>query len=193
MTPDIDNFLRFWSDPGQKQDDPAFRLAHTHNTTAKRLSELRASTLSFLQPGKDSRGRWVPVFDESRVDEVAALGLEIEQTDKALKAISNDILTFMGLSESFMTLSSLTAERHKISERIKHCEKVTASALKRALDKNPHESPAVLMQKADISEAYAALDRAKTETAKPLADLDERLAKVRQILEPYQADGKRGF
>ena len=194
MSSDIENFLRFWSDPGQKQDDAAFRLAHAHAANTKRLKELRASTLAFLQPGKDSRGRWVPVFGEGQVDEVAALGLEIEQTDKALKQVCNDIIAFLKESDGNPLLASISGQRNRLLDRVKHCEKSAASALKRALDKNPHESPAVLMQRSDIGQAYTDLDRAKDETANPLADLEERLKKARQIIEPYQNEsGKRGF
>lgn len=194
MPSDIENFLRFWADPGQKQDDAAFRLAHAHAANTKRLKELRASTLSFLQPGKDSRGRWVPVFGEGQVDEVAALGLEIEQTDKALKQVCNDIIAFLKESDGNPLLASISGQRNRLLDRVKHCEKSAASALKRALDKNPHESPAVLMQRSDIGQAYTDLDRAKDETANPLADLEERLKKARQIIEPYQNESdKRGF
>jgi hypothetical protein len=194
MFQDIENFLRFWSDPNTKQDDAAFRLAHAHKTATAKLKELRASTLSFLQPGKDSRGRWVPVFGEGQVDEVAALGLEIEQTDKALKQVCNDIIAFLKESDGNPLLASISGQRNRLLDRVKHCEKSAASALKRALDKNPHESPAVLMQRSDIGQAYKDLERAKDETAKPLADLEERLKKARQIIEPYQNEsGKRGF
>jgi hypothetical protein len=194
MSSDIENFLRYWSDPNTKQDDAAFRLAHAHKIATAKLKELRASTLAFLQPGKDSRGRWVPVFDEGKTDEVAALGLEIEKTDKALKQVCNDIIAFMEASEGNPMLTSLANRRNMILDRIKHCEKAAAVGLKRALDKNPHESPAVLMQRADISQAYKDLERAKEETAKPLADMEDRLAKARQIIGPYEREGNaRGF
>lgn len=193
MAPDIEPFLRFWSDPSQKQDDACFRLYHAHQAATSKLKELRASTLGFLQPGKDSRGRWVPVFDEGRVGDVAALGTEIEQTDEKLKSVSNDIAAFLELSEGNPMISSIAGRRNQVLDRIKHCERAAASGLKRSLDKNSHESPAVLMQREDIAAAYSALAKAKSETEKPLADLESRLQKARAIIEPYENGGKRGF
>jgi hypothetical protein len=194
MPSDIENFLHFWADPGQKQDDAAFRLALAHRTNITRLKELRASTLAFLQPGKDARGRWVPVFDEGKTDEIAALGLEIEKTDKALKQVCNDIIAFLEVSKGNHLLTSIAYQRNVILDRILHCERVAGGVLKRALSTNPHENPAVLMQRADIAAAYKDLDNAKAETAKPLADLEGRLAKARQIIEPYEREGNaRGF
>lgn len=194
MPLDVESFLRHWSDPSVKQDDAAFRLAHAHRTAAARIKELRASTLSFLQPVKNSKGAWVPGFASDAIDQASALGTEIEQTDEKLKSIAHDIETFLKLSEGNPTLTSITAKRNRLLDRVQHCERVAGSALKRALDKNPHELPATLMQRADISEAYAALEKAKAETAKPLADLDERLKRMREIIEPYEHEGNaRGF
>jgi len=186
MAPDLENFLRYWSGPSAGQDDAAFRLFKAHVDCTKKLKELRASTLTYLQPGKDSRGRWVPVFDEGKTDEVAALGRSIEETDKALKQVCNDIIAFLELTEGNPYLSSLASRRNAILDRILHCERAAGGALKRALSANPHESPAVLMQRADISQAYKDLERAKEETAKPLADLESRLAKARAIIAPYE-------
>jgi hypothetical protein len=140
-----------------------------------------------MQPVKNSKGAWVPGFAMDQIDAVASLGTSIEETDKVLKQVCNDIAAVMELSGSFLTITSIAAERNKLRDRVLHCEKSASTALKRALDKDPHTSPAVLMQRSDISEAYSALERAKSETREPLADLETRLAKARQILEPYEA------
>jgi len=191
--PGLESFLAYWRDPAQKQDDAMFRLFHEFTTTTAKLRDLRASTLIFLQPGKDSRGRWVPVFDDGRVDEVAALGREIEQADAKLKSVSNDIKAFLELSDGQPTLTSIAVGRNRILDRIKFNEKHAAAILKQALDRSPHESPAVLMQRSDVSEAYAAVERCKQETCASLTDLEERLKRARQIIEPYESEGKRGF
>lgn len=185
--PDLDNFLRFWSDPSQKQEDAASRLAHAHIANTKKIEELRASTLAFLQPVKNSKGAWVPGFAPDMIDRASALGTEIEQTDEKLKSISNDIIVFLELSEGNPMITSISGQRNRILDRIKHCEKVAATGMKRALDKNPHQNPAVLMQRADIREAYSALEKAKAETEKPLADLSTRIGKMNAILGRYEA------
>ncbi len=135
----------------------------------------------------------MPVFGEDQVDEVAALGLEIEQTDTALKQVCNDIIAFLEATDGNPLLTSISGQRNTILARVAHCEKVAAASLKRALDKNPHESPAVLMQRSDIGQAYKDVEKAKAETAKPLSELETRLSKARQIIEPYENGGKRGF
>jgi hypothetical protein len=193
MAQDIAPFLAYWGNPAQPQNDAAFRLYHSHRAALEKLRDLKAGTLAFLQPGKDPRGRWVPVFDESRIDEVATLGVEIENANERLKQTSNDIMVFLELSEGNPTLTSISIQRGRIIDRIHHNEKVAAVALKRALDKNPHDAPAMLMQTPDIAKAYKAIDQCKKETEKPLAVLETRLQKARKIIEPYENGGKRGF
>jgi hypothetical protein len=50
------------------------------------------------------------------------------------------------------------------------------------------------MQRSDIGQAYKDVEKAKAETAKPLSELEERLAKARKLIEPYEREGNtRGF
>jgi hypothetical protein len=188
MTPQ--EFLRFWQDQSKSNgpmaaEDVAQKLAVAHVKATQKLATLKAQGVSFIVPGKDSRGRWVPIYDDARVGDIATLGSEIEQAGNKIKSVSNDIIAFLELSEGKPMLSAIVHEREQLRRRILATEKHAAAALKKALDKDPHTSPAVLMQRADIAEAYSAMNKAKEETEKPLADLDERLGKMREILDRY--------
>lgn len=191
---DLENFLCYWSDPNTKQDDVAFRLAHAYETTTARLTVLRHTTLDVLQPVKNSKGAWVPGFAPDAIDRAAALGTEIDKTDERQKSIAHDIEEYLELSGGKPRFTDVNNERRGLLDRISHTEQHAAAMLKKALDKDPHTSPAVLMQRADISEAYSAQEKAKKETEKPIAALNERIGKMRAILERYERDGSaRGF
>ena len=148
-------------------EDQARQLYTAHTEASQKLASLKAQGVSFIVPGKDSRGRWIPVYDDSKIDEVVSLGSEIEQTGEKLKSTANDIETFLKLSGGRPTVSEIANERNALLNRLRHCERHAAALLKKALDRDPHASPALLMQRADIAEAYNALQRAQKETAKP--------------------------
>ncbi len=184
--PSLSDFLAYWGD-SQAQNDAAFKLAHAYRMADAKLKTLRASTLDLLQPVKNSKGAWVPGFSPDVIDQAAALGTEIEQTEAKRKSIAHDIETFLELSEGKPTITAIGNERNQHIERIRHVERVAAAALKKAMDKDPHTSPAVLMQRADISQAYKNLQQAKDETAEPIAELSERIEKMKEIIRRHEA------
>lgn len=183
----LSEFIAFWSDPSRAQNDAAFKLAHAYTIADARLKALRASTLGFMQPTKNSKGAWVPGFSPDVIDQAAALGTEIERTEAKLKSIAHDIEAFLELSGGKPTITEIGNERNRHTDRIRHVERVAATALKRAVDKDPHTSPAVLMQRADISQAYKDLQQAKDETAEPIAELTGRIDKMKEIIERHEA------
>ena len=187
---ELQSFLAHWEEADHRPvqtNDQARQLYTAHIQAIQRLATLKSKGLSFVVPGKDSRGRWIPVYDDSKIDEVVSLGSEIEQTGKKIKSIANDIETFLKLSGGRPSVGEIAAERNALLNRIRHTERHAAATLKKYIDKNPHESPAILMGKPDVSEAYSAVQRAKSETEKPLATLDDKLGKIHAILDRYQA------
>jgi hypothetical protein len=178
----LSDFLSFWENPNQ--EDPAGKLVNAYHASEAESKRLRMSMLDFLQPGKDSRGRWVPVFSEDKTGEVAALGLKIDAVEENKKTVSNDIEAFSEITGK-PVLSGLINERKALQQRIAFSERHAAALLKKALDRDPHTSPAVLMQRADLKEAYQAQEKAKAETEKPIAALDEKISKARAILDRY--------
>ena len=186
---DLPSFLQFWKEAdgrsGLRIEDAARSLYVAHTESSRKLASLKAQGVSFIVPGKDSRGRWIPIYDDSRVDDIAALGSEIEQTGKKIRSICGDIEAFLKISGGRPTVSEIANERNALLNRVRHCEKHAGALLKRGLDKDPHTSPAMLMQKSGIGEAYAALNRAKEETAKPLAGFEDQLGKIHAILNKY--------
>jgi hypothetical protein len=180
-----DPFFDYWSKPDHP-DDPAKVLAVAHAQAVRELDDLKSKGVSYLVPGKDSRGRWVPVYDDAHIDEIASLGTSIAQCSEKLKSISNDIEEFVSITDGKFWMSGLIGERSALYKRNAFCERHAAAMLKKALDKDMHTSPAVLMQRADIAEAYAAQAKAKEETAKPIAELDEKIGKLNEILDRYR-------
>ena len=71
--------------------EPGYVVAQVYHDTQASLIELKQSAQSYMVPGKNSRGQWIPIFDHDRTDEIASLSVEIDQATTNLKAISNDI------------------------------------------------------------------------------------------------------
>jgi len=181
----LDPFFDYWSKPDHP-DDPAKALAVAHSDALTKLAALKEKGVSFLVPGKDSRGRWIPVYDDAHIDKVATLGGEIDRARDRIKAVANDIEAFLAVTGGSPVLSGLINERKALQQRVNFSERHAAALLKKALDRDPHTSPAVLMQRPDLSEAYAAQAKAKEETSGPIAELDEKIGKLNEILGKYR-------
>lgn len=184
MSPE--SFLAYWADPSKARNDAAYWLAFAYQSARNEVNQLRASTLELLQPVKNSKGAWVPGFAPDMIDQAAALGTAIEKADEKSKSIARDIVEFLAASGGKFTITEIANERNQLNARIAHAEKYAAAMMKRALDKDPHTSPALLMQRSEVSEAYSDLQRAKEETTGPLADLNEQLGKMRKITDRYE-------
>lgn len=185
---DLTSFLEFWQNQSQSQtpiEDAAQKMAPAYIAEIAKLADLKRQTASFIRPINNGKA-WVVGFDPDKIQEVATIGNGIDETSRKIKSISNDITAFLELSEGRPTLTAIVHERNQHKRRVLATEKHAATALKRALDKDPHTSPAVLMQRADIAEAYTAMNRAKEETAAPISDLTDKLEKMRKIIAPYE-------
>jgi len=180
----VSDFLAYWATP--HGTDPAAVLFDAHKAAEAQLRERRALTLKFLQPVKNSKGAWVPGFAPDAIDDVVKLASDIEVAVDKLKSIRQDIEAFLDITEGSPTLAGIVAERTAMFNRRKNTERRAAAMLKRALDADPAASPAVLMQRGEIAEAYAAVERAQSETEGALAELEEKIRRANAILEKHR-------
>lgn len=181
-----EDFISFWADLTNTQSDAARLLANAYQRTLKELYDLRAGTLELLQPVKNSKGAWVPGFAPDKIDQAAALGTAIEQADEKHKSVSRDIEEFLAASGGKFTITEIANERNQLNAQIEKAGLHAATAMKKAVNRDIHASPAVLMQKAEVSEAYDRLQQVKDETTGPLAALNEQIGKMRKITDRYE-------
>lgn len=183
--PSVQSFLDFWHDPRTARDDPAKAIATAHDVAIKALADLRIRTAGLIRPINNGKA-WVVGFDPDKIDEVSRVGTEISNVDDKLKSISNDIEEFLSITGGIPVMGELVAERNTLHKRVQVTEKRAAEALKAALARDPHTSPAVLMQRPDIAGAYAAQAKAKEETGGPIADLSAKIGKLNAILDKHR-------
>ena len=181
-----DSFWAFWSDPPNKRDDAARAFITARDNALKALADLRIRTVALVRPINNGKA-WVVGFDPDKIDEAAGIAAEMSNLDGKLKSISYDVDEFHSVTGGVPVISELVAERNALLKRVLVVEKRAAEALKAALGRDPHTSPAVLMQRNDVSEAYSALEKAKAETSGPIEDLNEKIGKLNAILEKYRA------
>jgi len=180
----VSNFLEFWRGDRVPAADPMKMLAAAYEEKAADLASLKGETMNFIVPGKDPRGRWIAVFDEGRVDEVANLASRIDEVKTSIKSISDDIAAAVALvgGPSQMPISD---ELGRLRSRIERATIKADATAKRMLKLHRGmplddlaEDPAVLDAQTDLQEIR--------ENAEPqIADIEKRLAKLRAILERY--------
>ena len=182
----LPSFLAFWSSPPQNAGvDPINRLYAAYVDADKVLCDLKAKGILYIVPGKDSRGRWMPVFDEGSSDEVAGLAGEIDATKDKIKSIANDIIEVIELSGG-MESRHLFVKRSELRDRIKAASDHAANEAQKALRQNPGMALAQVQELPDVKSAYEAMETAKVELEPMLAVLLEKVEKRRAIYEKYE-------
>jgi len=165
--------------------EPNVAVAAAYREALASLAEQRARTLSYMVPGKDSRGRWMPVYDEGSTDEVAGLAGEIDATKDKIKSIANDIIEVIELSGG-MESRHLFVKRSELRDRIKAASDHAANEAQKALRQNPGMALAQVQELPDVKSAYEAMETAKVELEPMLAVLLEKVEKRRAIYEKYE-------
>ncbi|NBJ17114.1 MAG: hypothetical protein FNP40_16455 [Dehalobacter sp. 4CP] len=185
----LSSFLEFWKNPvPHAQQDPVKSLYNAYVRTAQELAARKAKGILFLVPGKDSRGRWIPVYDEGKINDVAALSGEIEQTAAKLKSISNDIEEVQTLAGGHYMLE-LQREHEQLIHSVQLAESVASAMMRRAINARGRTTqplrPEEFATRPEIVEAYAKADLHKAESAPKIEEMAGRLEKIRAILEKY--------
>ena len=166
--------------------DPGAAVARAYHDSLDELADLKESVRLYIVPGKDARGRWMPVFDADRTDDIANLSSKIEQAQARIKSIRNDInlLIELGDGPSFWPLANKLRElRNQTRNVAGHAAKIT----QRAIEKNPGVSLEQINEMAEVQAAYQDLEALKAETEPQIAALAERYEAQQKIYGRYEA------
>jgi len=186
----LKSFLDYWHKPPHSADaDPVQALYHVYRATEADLDDLKSQGRLYIVPGKDSQGRWMPVFDEGKTDVIATLSSDIDTTNKKLKAICNDIEEVCTLAGA-PTMLNLQSEHEQLIKRVKFAENNAATLAKRAYaghgrTKTPPR-PEEIAALPEVQEAYAKADALRAELTPQIEALWGKLEKIRSITEKYQ-------
>lgn len=178
-------FLEFWHEPPQwATPDPLRRLYHAFVAVDEDLRELKSQAWEFILPGKDSRGRWMPVFDGDRTDEISLLASHIDAARDRLKSISNDIEQLFALAGGPSQMA-LNREREELARTIANAAQGAARSAEREQRQHKDMRPSQIEALPRVSIAYAALDKAKSENTPLIEAIDAKLSQIREITEKY--------
>ena len=185
----LSSFLEFWKNPvPHAQQDPIKSIYNAYVWAEQDLRELKAKGILFLVPGKDSRGRWMPVYDEGKIGDVAALSGEIEQAEAKIKSISNDIEEIYSLAGGPHQVD-LQREHEQLIRSVQLAESAAGAMMRRAINARGRTTqplrPEEFATRPEIVEAYAKADLHKAESAPKIEEMAGRLEKIRAILEKY--------
>jgi len=185
----LSSFLEFWTAPApHAQHDPVKSLYNAYVWAEQELADLKAKGILFLVPAKDSRGRWVPVYDEGRTNEVAVLSGEIERAEAKIKSISNDIEEVQTLAGGHYMLE-LQREHEQLIHQVRLAEAAAGASMRRAINGRGRQTqpprPEEIATRPELVEIYAKADLLKAESAPKIEAMWIRLEKIREILEKY--------
>lgn len=187
MSNSLPLFLDYFENlPDEAKHDHGEDVARAYHDSVAELAELKESGRLYIVPGKDSRGRWVPVFDEDCVDEVANLATQISDTKAKLESIANDIEEIVSLGDGpgvWSLVTKLQELRHRVRTATAH---VTAESTK-AIQKNPGMPLAEINQLPAVIEAYGNLAAVKAEAEPEIAVLSEKFDRRQAIYTQYEA------
>ena len=182
----LKSFLDFWDNPPQNASiDPIGKVYHAYVGAAEVRHGLKSKGREFIVPGKNSRGQWIPIFDQDRTDEIASLSVEIDQATTNLKAISNDIEEIHTLAGGPSQIN-LQTELDTLRNSIRRIEGAAKTRTARALAASPGKRPSEIEALPAVNIAYSQVDAARTENAPKIDEIAARLEKIRLITEKYR-------
>jgi hypothetical protein len=189
MNASLNLFLEYIDnlDQDQRIREPGASVADAFRDAGASLIELKESAQSYLVPGKDSRGRWVPVFDEDRTNDVANLASQISQTKDKIESISNDINEIVVIGDGpghFGLLDQLQEARRSLRNAQNHA----ANLSQRAIAKNPGLSLDKIANLSGVAEAYLDLSEVEATAPAKIAALEAKVAQRRTIYSRYGVD-----
>lgn len=173
-------------DEDRRIHEPGFVVAEAYHEAQDSLIELKQSAQSYLVPGKNSRGQWIPVFDEDRTDDIAHLASRISETKAKIESICNDIETIMSIGDG-PAVGPLLAKLQEATRSLRNAQNHAATMSQRAITKNPGMALEKISNLPGVAEAY--LDLSEVEATAPaiIAELGERVSRRREIYAKYEA------
>jgi hypothetical protein len=185
----LQQFLDFWSNPpAPYRSDPIKAIYQAYGATQSEIAELKSQGRQYIVPAKDSRGRWIPVFDEGKTDDIALLASQIEAANSKLKSISDDVETVCNLAGA-CSMVELVTKHEQTRHSVQLAETAAGAAMRRAINGRGRTTapprPDEIATRPEIVEIYAKADILRAELTPKIEEMAGRLDKIRTILEKY--------
>lgn len=179
----MQKFLEYWAAARQEQPDDAKQLYNAYQSALAGLADSRLKTHRLLVPHNNGKA-WHPAFDPDMVEEVVALNSEIDAKKATLKAISDDINTFVA-AVGGPTISPLIEQSKQAQRRITDAMLKAKNATMIENNKNPRLVPLEVQELPEVVAANLALAEVRNQHEPVIADLKSRLEKARKIMAKY--------
>lgn len=182
----MEDFMQYWANyrPNSNQiHDAAEDMYRTYLEACDTLDHTKRRTLDFLIPHNTGKA-WAPAFDPDRIEEVAALGSEINQRRANVKSIAEDIKSFVAVVGG-PTINILEDELNRADRRLQSLTILARKEFKKTSKLQPHASPVDVQNTDAVLDANAALAQGQEELEPKIADLRDRLERARAILRKY--------
>jgi hypothetical protein len=179
MINNIDNFLKHWTDE-KAQHEPEAALVKAHAAAVSSFNAVHEKFLKCLKVKKSGKDL-IAIFS----DDANVLIEEYEQADKRVSEIKRDIEEFLRLTGGELSINILADRLHRVRRQINSTEFAARSGLQRTIKKSA-SSVAEAEQSEAVQAAYDKRDRIKAEKEPVVAELEDKLIKINQILKKYE-------
>lgn len=181
----LNTFLEFWRTAVAGAEDPGKRLSEAFTEAASDLKNTRAETLKFIEPVKNSRGVWLAGFASDKVDEVASLSSTIQEKADKLQSISHDIESFLDVTGDKPDTSAILQTRSGARGAINQASQSAQAVRIAASNRSPRASMQELSSDPQVVEAEERLSDAKAKFEPIIAEFDEKMRSINEILRKY--------
>ena len=186
----LQQFLDFWSSPPQYAGpDPIGGLYRAYVVAKAELAELKSKGRLYIVPGKNSRGQWIPVFDNDCTDDIAVLSSDITAAKDKLKSICNDIEKVFSLAGGPSQIN-IQSEHEQLKKSIIAAEGAAHALAKGAIASRGRTTkplrPDEVARLPEVEAAYANADGLRTANEPRIEELFGKLDQIREIAEKYR-------
>lgn len=173
----IGAFLEYWQ---QRPNSPEGNIAEAHNKSLHDFDNKQAGLLRYIRPQK-ANGKLIPVFAEGSEQLIA--GFEV--AEKHLADVRVDIEAYLALTDGQPSMSGLTDKLFRARRQITETSLDARRALERALRETNSSSIEEMENLPEVQFAMDKRDQTQRQLGPVVEDLQERISKVKAILEKY--------
>lgn len=184
---DLTIFLEYIDglDEDKRLHEPGAVVAQALHDAQDELADLKLQTARLIRPINNGKA-WVVGFDPDRIGEVAAIGTGIDECNRNIESICNDINDIVAIGDgpdNFGLMGRLQEARRSLRSAQNHA----AAMSQKAIGRNPGMPLEKISNLPEVAEAY--LDLAEIEATAPaiIAELEGKVAQRREIYSRYGA------
>lgn len=183
---DLDIFLQYIGglDEDQAAHEPGAVVGLAYQGAVAELAELKQQTARFIRPINNGKA-WVVGFDPDRIGEVAAIGTGIDECNRNIKSICNDIEQIVAIGDSPES-GPLFVKLQSAQRRLRTAKYSAAAAVQTSVSKNPGMQLDEVQKLPKVAEAYNHLAEIEETVPAIIAELEERVSKRRDIYRKYE-------